>query len=463
LPFYLPPLDITTHIRENFKLAYPVMLTNLGHVAMGVTDNIMVGNLNALSLAAAGLALVVFNVLLLFGVGVSYAITPLVATASGSSKKENVIETVRHGLLINFINSLFLIAMVMTGKSLLYKINQPAEVVTLSLPFLEIIAFSLIPVLVFQTFKQFAEGLSFTRVAMVVMIGANAVNVFLNYALIYGHFGFPSMGLEGAGWATFFSRLFMAIAIVAYVYYNKLFLPYRTIFSFGNYSRSLFRKILHLGIPSGGQFIFEVAAFDFSLVMMGWLGTITQAAHQIAINLATVSYMTTAGIAAAATVRIGYFYGSGDPKNLRKAAYTSVVMAMCLMAVWAVLFVTGRSWLPGLYVNEETVIPIASSLLVIAGLFQLSDGAQVVCASALRGFQDVKIPSFFIFVAYWVIGLPLGYYLTYVLEIGPTGIWWGLFIGLTITALALFFRLRLLIQRFEIHAGERRVIATEPG
>ena len=455
-------MDITAHIRENFKLAYPVMLTNLGHVAMGVTDNIMVGNLNAVSLAAAGLALVIFNVLLLFGIGVSYAITPLVATASGSSRKHEVTETVRHGLVINFINSLFLIAMVMAGKSLLYKIGQPEEVVGLSLPFLEIITFSLIPVLIFQSFKQFAEGLSYTRVAMVVMIGANLVNVFLNYGLIYGHFGFPQLGLEGAGWATFFSRLFMAMAIVAYVYYSKFFLQYRTIFSFGNYSRSLFRKMLHLGIPSGGQFIFEVAAFDFSLVMMGWLGTMTQAAHQIAINLATVSYMTTAGIAAAATVRIGYFYGRRDPKNLRRAAYTSVAMAMVLMALWAVLFVTGRSWLPGLYVNEEDVIPIASTLLVIAGVFQLSDGAQVVCASALRGFQDVKIPSFFIFIAYWVIGLPLGYYLTFVSEIGPTGIWWGLFVGLTITALALFFRLRLLIKRFEIHMTKRHEAEIEP-
>jgi MATE family multidrug resistance protein len=417
---------------------------------MGVTDNIMVGHINAVSLAAAGLALVIFNVLLLFGIGVSYAITPLVASAHGAGNNHEVVETVRHGLVINFFNSLLLIIAVIFGKDLLYQISQPPEVVSLALPFLSIITFSLIPVMIFQTFKQFAEGLSYTRVAMIVMIGANVVNIFLNYVLVYGHFGFPALGLEGSGWATFFSRAFMAIAIVLYVYHHQIFKKFKGIFSFGNYSKRLFNKMLNIGIPSGGQFIFEVAAFDFSLVMMGWLGTQTQAAHQIAINLATISYMTTAGLAAAATVRVGYYFGSKDFINLRKAAYSIMLMAMMIMSLWAILFITGRFWLPQLYVSDYEVLPIASTLLIIAGIFQLSDGVQVVCASSLRGFQDVKIPSLLIFVSYWIIGLPLGYYLTFVAEVGAVGIWWGLFIGLTLTAIALFLRVRLLIRRFEL-------------
>jgi multidrug resistance protein, MATE family len=446
-------LTFKQHLKENFWLAYPVMLTNLGHVIMGVTDNIAVGHLGAVPLAAAGLALVVFNVLLLFGIGVSYAITPLVASADGAQDDREVIRIVRHGLVINILNSFFLIGVIYFGKNVLYHIDQPAEVISQALPFLSIITVSLVPVLIFQTFKQFAEGLSFTRVAMMVMLGANVINIFLNYALVYGHFGFPPMGLQGSGWATFYSRIFMAIAIVIYIYYSAPFRKYRQIFSLKEFSRAVFRKMLNIGIPSGGQFIFEVAAFDFSLVMMGWLGSTVQAAHQISINMATVSYMTTAGIAAAATVRVGYFAGANDAHNLRSAAYSTISMALGVMSLWALLFISTRRWLPTLYVQDAGVIETASLLLIVAGLFQLSDGLQVVCASALRGLQDVKIPSIFIFISYWIIGLPLGYYLAFILHIGAIGIWWGLFAGLTLTALAMFFRLRLLIKRFKSHHG----------
>jgi multidrug resistance protein, MATE family len=442
-------VTLRSHIKENLKLAIPVMLSNLGHVAMGVTDNIMVGNVNAVSLAAAGLAFVIFNVFLLFGIGVSYAITPLVAEADGAQDDKNVVEAVRHGFIINVINSLILVLIVTLGSSLLYHINQPAEVVRLAIPFLSVITYSLVPIMIFQTFKQFTEGLSNTRVALIVMIGANVVNIFLNYTLIYGHLGFPALGLQGSAWATFISRVFMAAAIVAFVYYNRNFVRYRDIFRIGMYSRRLIGKMLHLGIPSGVQFIFEVAAFDFSLVMMGWLGTHVQAAHQIAINLATITYMTTAGLAAAATIRIGYYAGSRDVRNIKKAAYSLLAMALLLMFVFAILFIAARYALPSFYVHEENVIEIAASLMIIAGIFQLADGTQVVCASALRGLQDVKIPSLYILVSYWLIGLPLGYILTFKLDVGPTGIWWGLCIGLILTALAMFLRLRQKIRKME--------------
>jgi multidrug resistance protein, MATE family len=450
-------LTLRHHIGENFRLAFPAMLSNLGHVLMGVSDNIMVGHLNAVSLAAAGLALVIFNVLLLFGIGVSYAMTPLVAEAHGENNNEKVVTTVRHGFVVNVVNSCVLILAVYFGKNLLYHLDQPAEVVGLAIPYLRIITFSLLPVMIFQTFKQFAEGLSQTQIAMMVMIAANVVNVILNYVLIYGVLGFPALGLEGAGWATLFSRVFMAAAIVLYIRYHTGFRRYAGVFSPGGYDTTRFKKILDLGLPSGVQFIFEVAAFDFSLVMMGWLGTRTQAAHQIAINLATISYMTTAGLAAAATIRVGYYLGRRDIKNLQVAAYSLLGMATCVMLVWAILFIGGRYWLPGLYVDEADVIPVAASLLVIAGLFQLADGTQVVCASALRGLQDVKLPSLFILVSYWIVGLPLGYLLTFQLQIGPTGIWWGLFIGLSLTAIAMFFRLRQLIRRLKV------AFASSPG
>ena len=442
-------MTIKTHLRENFHLAYPVMLSNLGHVLMGVSDNVMVGHAGATSLAAAGLANVIFNVLLLFGIGVSYAITPLVAAADGERNDIRIIEIFRHGFVINLINGLLLVGVVYSARNVLYFINQPPEVVSLSIPYLTIIASSLIPLLVFQTFKQFTEGLSNTRVAMIIIIASNVVNILLNYVLIFGHAGFPAMGLVGAGWATLLSRIFMAVSFAAYLYYAPAFRKFRNGFSLGNYSSSLVAKMLHLGIPSGVQFIFEVAAFDFSLVMMGWLGTLTQAAHQIAINLATISYMATAGFAAAATIRVSYFLGRKDLKNLRLASFTLLMMALTFMTACALVFIIGRHWLPGLYVDDPEVIKIASSLLIIAGLFQLSDGTQVVCIAALRGLQDVKIPSALIFVAYWIIALPLGYGLGFMMGNGAQGIWLGLLIGLTLTALAMLWRFRLLVRRLD--------------
>lgn len=427
-------------IRASFLLAYPVMLSQLGHVMMGVADNVMVGHLGATELAAAGLANVAFNVLLLFGIGVSYAITPLVATADGEKNIGSINDTLKHGFVINVVNSFVLVTVVYFGKNLLYHIDQPSEVVSLSIPYLEIITFSIIPVLVFQTFRQFSEGLSNTWIPMVIVLACNVLNIGLNYVLIYGYAGFPQLGLNGAGWATLISRIVMGGALAGFIYYAPRFRDYRPGFSVGQYSKKLFKKMLHIGIPAGVQFIFEVAAFDFSLVMMGWLGTKALAAHQIAINLATISYMTTSGLAAAAAIRVSNELGKRDIKALRKVAFVLIGMALSFMTAWGVIFILGKNFLPHLYVDDMEVITLAGPLIIIAGLFQLSDGLQVVCIGALRGLQDVKVPSVFIFIAYWVIGLPLGYWFGFHTSLGPVGIWTGLLIGLTITAAAMLWR-----------------------
>lgn len=435
------------HLLPSWKLAYPVMLSQLSHVMVGVTDSIMVGHVGATSLAAASLANVVFNVLMLFGIGVSYAITPLVASADGAHDTSKISATLRHGLVIAVVNSVILIAVVTLGKNVLYYIDQPTEVVSISIPYLSIITFSLLPVLIFQSFRQFAEGLSNTRIAMIILLMSVAINVFLNYLFIFGHGGFSPMGLNGAGWASLISRILMMSAIAGYVYFAKAFKPYRLGFSLSGYSRKLFSQMLHIGIPAGLQFIFEVAAFDFSAVMMGWLGTKTLAAHQIAINLATISYMTTSGLAAAGTIRVSNELGKRNIRRLRDVAFTLLGMALVFMSIWAIFFIAARNILPMAYVEDPEVIAIAAPLIVIAGIFQLSDGTQVVCAGALRGLQDVKVPSLYIFVAYWIIGLPLGYWLGFQLQWGGLGIWTGLLIGLTLTALAMFIRFQMITRK----------------
>ncbi len=283
--------------------------------------------------------------------------------------------------------------------------------------------------------------------AMVVIIFSNLINILLNYLLIFGVAGFPELGLAGAGWATFIARCVMAMAMAGYVLSSNSFKNFKPTYLFGKYKRELFLKLLHLGIPAGSQFIFEAGAFGFSAIMMGWIGTIPLAAHQIALNLATISYMTTSGLGAAATIKVGNYLGQGDKPNLRKSAFAMFAMAAFIMTCWALIFIVFRNYLPQLYIDDKAVIEAASVLLVIAAFFQLSDGVQVVCAGALRGLQDVKIPSILIFIAYWIISLPIGYLLAFPIGLGATGIWIGLLTGLTLTAIAMLVRFNQLSKR----------------
>ena len=412
----------------------------LGQVMTGVADSVMVGWTGATPLAASSFANIFFSIPLFFGIGVSYAITPLVAEGAGAKDQTKIIEILRHGFIINLLVAILLVGLIFLVEPFMFSMGQPEDVVALGIPYLSIIGVSIIPTMIFQTYRQFAEGLEKTRMAMIIVVGSNLLNIALNYILIFGKHGFPEMGLNGAGWATLISRVVMAVSMMLYVYYGKRFIAFRKGFSFGSYSKSLISKMLHIGLPAGSQFIFEAGAFGFSALMMGWLGTTALAAHQIAINLATISYMTTSGLGAAATIRVGNFLGQRDKRKLQDSAFTMIWMAVALMAAWALLFIFGRHLLPSLYIEDVAVIELTAALLIIAAFFQLSDGIQVVCAGALRGLQDVKVPSILIFVAYWVIALPLGYWLAFPLGLGATGIWIGLLIGLTLTASAMVVR-----------------------
>ncbi|MBL7874711.1 MAG: MATE family efflux transporter [Cyclobacteriaceae bacterium] len=436
-----------SHIRPNFLLAYPVMLSMLGQVMTGVADSIMIGWTGATPLAASSFANIFFSIPLFFGIGVSYAITPLVAQADGANDTRKVIDTLKNGTLINLVTGIILVGFIFSIEPFMHRMGQPQEVVTLGIPYLNIVTLSILPTMIFQTYRQFAEGLQRTRVAMIIVVLSNLVNIALNYVLIFGHYGFPEMGLNGAGWATLIARCLMALGMLLYVFYGRKFQAFTAGFSLGNYSRPLISKMLHIGLPAGSQFIFEAGAFGFSALMMGWLGTTALAAHQIAINLATISYMTTSGMGAAATIRVGNFWGQKDRKNLRSSAFTMIGMAGVLMLLWALLFIFGREMLPSLYIDDPVVIDLTATLLIIGAFFQLSDGIQVVTAGALRGLQDVKVPSLLIFVSYWVIALPMGYWLAFPLKMGASGIWIGLSVGLTLTATAMIVRFNKLSRK----------------
>ncbi|MDX1627982.1 MAG: MATE family efflux transporter [Fulvivirga sp.] len=437
------------HFKKNFLLAYPVMLSQLGHMMVNVADSVMVGQLGAVPLAGASLANVIFHLLLMFGIGVSYAVTPLVAAADGEKNTQKSGQLLKHALLINTLTGAILFALVALGGPILYLLNQPPEVVEKAIPYLNIVTLSLIPLMLFQTFRQFAEGLSYTKQAMIIVIVSNLINIGLNYIMIYGKLGFEPMGLNGAGWASFIARMILAAWIGLYIFYGKQFKFFRSGFAVGRYSKTMLRKLLSLGIPAGLQFIFEVGAFGFAVIMIGWIGTEELAAHQIAINLAAISYMMASGLSAAATIRVGNQLGKKDFQTLRAAAFTLYVMVTIFMATCALIFIVGRHWLPALYIDNPEVISIASSLLVIAGFFQISDGIQVLSLGALRGLEDVKVPSILTFIAYWVLALPTGYFLGFHAGLGAKGVWYGLLTGLTIVAVVMFWRFNRLTLKLQ--------------
>ncbi len=439
--------DFKKHFRINLKLAYPVMLSHLGQMTVGVADNVMVGRVGKESLAAASLANSIFMIFLVLGIGMSLAITPQAAKADGEKNNPLLTEILKHGLLVNVIFGILLTVAILLGRDLIWYLNQPEMVVKLALPYLGIIALSLIPFMIFQAFRQFIEGLGYTRQAMYVTITANIINIVLNYIFIFGKLGMEPMGLYGAGLATMISRVIMAILLGLFVLFDRRFSKFWKVFTVGNFSFPLIRENLRLGIPMAFQLIFEVSTFSIAAIMIGWIGATPLAAHQIALNLASISYMVALGIASASTIRVGNQLGKKDYHTLRNAAMTSLAMATMFMATTAILFFAGRYWLPELYIGDADVQSMAATLLVVAALFQLSDGIQVVMLGSLRGMADVRIPTIITLLAYWGIGLPLGYVLAFILDMGAVGVWIGLWAGLSLAAAMLFIRFDRLTKR----------------
>lgn len=440
-------LSYKKHIRETFLLAYPVCLGQLGHVMVGVADSLMVGNyggenseIGTLSLAAASLANALIHIILVLGIGISYGATPLIAAADSKNETKEIADLLRNSILLCLITGFIISISLYFSSPLLKHFNQPENVVELAIPYFNIMVFSMFPLMIFLACKQFAEGLSDTKTAMYISIGANLLNVFLNYLFIYGNWGFKEMGLNGAGWASFIARVVMALSMGWYVYKASKFKAYHDGFKLLNFEWKKVGEIFKVGLPVGLQFTFEVSAFAIAAVMIGWISAEDLAAHQIALSLASLTYMFASGLSAAASVRVGNFYGVKNYSDLRKAGNTALIMVLAFMGTMALLFVAFNNFLPTLFNKNENVLLIASNLLLIAALFQLSDGSQVVGQGLLRGMADVKVPTIFAFVAYWIIGLPVGWLLGFKFNLGSSGIWYGLSMGLTAATILNFIR-----------------------
>ncbi|MFD2244677.1 MATE family efflux transporter [Pontibacter ruber] len=435
------------HFSKNFLLAYPVVLSQLGHIMVSVFDSLMVGQIGTVPLAAASLGNSIFMIVMVFGFGVSFSITPLIAAAEGRKNYTRISLLLLNGLFSNLLLGILLFVVGYFLSPYITYLNQPAEVVKLAVPYINVLFLSMVPLMIFQAFKQFAEGLSFTKQSMYITIFANALNIGLNYVLIWGKLGFPEMGMVGAAWATLISRVIMAVMMGIFVLYANRFEIFRRFITFRHLSFIHMYRIFKLGLPISGQMLFEMGAFSFSAIMIGWLGAKELAAHQIAINVASVTYMMASGIAAAATIRVGNQKGLRNFRAMRMAGLSSFAMGAIFMTVSGLLMVLGNDLIPMLYIDDPEVIRIASYLLIIAALFQISDGVQVVGLGALRGLEDVRIPGLISLIAYWVIGLPVGYVLCFKAGFGVNGIWTGLLVGLSVAAVLLFWRFRRLSYR----------------
>ena len=427
--------------KRNIQLAWPVMIGSLGHVMVGVADSVMVGQyLGALPLAAVSLANSVFHIPLVFAIGVAFGLTPLVANADGEGNVKKAAGLWRNSLYINIVFSVLIITLLMVMKPILGHIRQTPEVVELAGPYFLIISMSMFPMMLFLNMKQFAEGLSDTITATRISLIANAANVLLNYVLINGAWGFPKMGLNGAAWASFIARVLMYFGLLVYLKWNPKFKPYWLARKQTKFNWTSIRRILNIGVPSGLQYIFEVGAFAISAIMVGVIGALPQAAHQVSISLASISYMAASGLGAAASIRIGNQLGQKDYKTLHLAGVTLFRMVAVFMAIMGIAFLVGRNFFPALFNDNATVISIASQLLIIVTFFQLSDGVQVVAQGALRGLSDTRTPTVLTFISYWVVSLPLAYFLGFHTQLGVIGIWIGLAAGLTMNAILLFRR-----------------------
>ena len=448
--------NYTKEFKYNWHLAAPVMLGMLGHTFVSFVDNVMVGQLGTAELAAVSLGNSFMFIAMSLGIGFSTAITPLIAEADSEQNFIKGKSSFKHGLFLCTLLGISLFLLLIFAKPLMYLMKQPPEVVELAMPYLDLVAFSLIPLIIFQAFKQFSDGLSMTKYPMYATIIANIANVILNYLFIFGKFGFPQLGIVGAAWGTLLSRFIMLWYLwillkkkeksKAYVTHIKLFVL----------DKLMLKKLINLGAPSSMQMFFEVAIFTAAIWLSGLLGKNPQAANQIALNLSSMTFMVAMGLSVAAMIRVGNQKGLKNFSELRRIAFSIFLLGACFAICFGLLFLVFHGQLPKLYVDYDDainlmdnteVVQIASKLLLVAAVFQISDSLQVIVLGALRGLQDVKIPTIITFIAYWIIGFPISFFLGKKDVYGSFGIWLGLLAGLSSAAILLYIRFNYLTKK----------------
>jgi multidrug resistance protein, MATE family len=426
--------------RATLALAAPIMAGFLGQMLMGIADTVMIGRVGTVPLAAAAFGHNLYNVPMVAGFGFLSAVGVRVAHAYGGQRKGAAAEVLRHGLWLALGGGLIAGLLFGWARGHYGWLRQPPEVLAEAQTYLLLIGWSMLPTFVAHALKQFSEALTRVWAPMFVLLGGVVLNVLLNWMLIFGRLGFPAMGLAGAGWATLVARVVTAVGMTLYVVRSaglRSWLPERW---WAPLDRAVWNDLLGLGTPVAVQHLLEVGAFVAAALMMGWIGPVAMAAHQIAITCAATSFMLSLGLGMAVSIRVGHAWGSQDRARLRRAGYAGLMMTTAVMTAFAVFFMFARYSIAGWFTPEREVVVVAAGMLLIAAWFQVFDGLQVVGLCALRGMTDVRAPALIAAVAYWLVALPLGYVLGFPLGQGPNGVWVGLAAGLATAAAILIVR-----------------------
>lgn len=426
---------------KTLRLAIPIIIGELAQMALHIIDSAMVGSIDYRQLAASALVLNTLNIPLVLGIGMTISVSQMVSMANGRYDAKMVSHYLYNGFVLCGIMAVVISLGLYFGRDILYHLGQDPEVVELALPFMKLMSLSLIPMLLFMTLKQFADGLEHTKTAMALSLGSLPCNVFLNWLLIYGNWGFPRLELVGAGWATLITRTLLFLVFGVIVLKHRTFRQYivagETQWKLRKKTQ---RELLHIGTASSLQLGMEAGAFAVSGIMIGTISAIAQAAHQIALGLASVTFMVSMGLAQAGSIRVSNAFGRTDWQGISRIGKSTLVTALIYGTLCALTFSVLRFQLPKLFNDNTAVLEMAAWLLLFAAVFQISDSTQAIGAGLLRGIKDVKVPTVLITIAYWVIGLPVGYTLAFHFEMGPTGIWLGFITGLTLASAFLITR-----------------------
>lgn len=436
-----------THTRETISLAWPLVVTQVGHIITGMVDNIFLGRLGPAEQAAGILSNNLYILLLVFTIGVSYATTPLVTAANESSDLMKKASLFKNSLFLNGMVAIVCFVILFLGSGLLKHMQQPAEVVELAIPFFDVLIFSMIPVSLFFTCKQYCEGLSNTRMALLISITGNLINIILNYCLIYGKGGLPELGYMGSAWASFCSRVFMGLSFLYLVFKSSFTKEIAPVYKQVKLNWPELRELWRIGFNSAMQFTFEVAAFVIAGLMAGSFGKEQIDAHGIALSIAAFTYMFGSGIGSASTIRCGTFKAQDNWREIKMASSVSIKLVLMIMGSLGIILAITNKVLPLGFTQIPAIITLASQLLIIAALFQLFDGMQVTIIGILRGLNDVRMPTLITLTGYWLLALPLAYFLAFTLNMETVGIWIGLLASLVFVALALYWRLKYLIRK----------------
>lgn len=427
--------------RQTLQLALPIIIGELAQMALRIIDVAMVGAINYKQLAASALVISVLNIPFVFGIGITISVSQMVSMAHGKNDHKLVSHYLYNGFWLCLVASLVIAGGLEAGKNILFHMDQDPEVAHLALPYLQLMGWSLIPMMLFLALKQFSDGLEFTRTGMLLSLIALPINIFINWLLIYGHWGFPRLELRGAGWGTLITRVIIFLVLVVIVIRHPTFKPYiddRQKQWIINWKTT--RELLHIGIPSSFQISMEAGAFALSAILIGTIDAASLAAHQIAISLASLTFMVSIGISQASSIRTSNALGRNNWFKIHQIGKSTVYTALIYGIICGLAFILFRHQLPKLFNKNTMVIDIAAWLLVFAAVFQISDSTQAISAGLLRGIKDMKIPTIFIGIAYWAVGIPVGCLLTFYFNMGAAGIWTGLIIGLTLSAVFLTTR-----------------------